>query len=497
MIYEIFIIGGGVNGVAIARDAAGRGLSVALAEKGDLAQETSSKSTKLLHGGLRYLEYFEFKLVRESLMEREVLLRNMPHIASPMRFVLPYHPDQRFAGGTPSSRLLEIFMPWLKGRRPAWLLRLGLWLYDHLGKRRILPATRRIDLRRDPVGAPLQLQYIHAFEYSDVWVEDARLVSLMARDAFERGANIMTRNQVLSLERQPNHWKVYTEAGVFLARTLINAAGPWVEKITRDSLGIAPKAHVRLVKGSHILVPQLFDHDKAYFFQGRDGRIIFAIPYQQHFTLLGTTDEPHDDADQPPECSKEEIDYLCQFANEYFETSISANDVVWTFSGVRPLYDDGAKSATAATRDYVLSLHQDNQAVLLNVFGGKITTHRRLAEEALELLGHQASWTQQAPLAGGDFDVESRDALCAKLARAYPELDAKRLFDSYGSEAFSLFDGDWGMSFGAGLFACEVDHLMEKEFAQTPEDILWRRTKLGLRSGVDILALEQYMQARR
>jgi len=386
---DLFIIGGGINGCAIARDAVGRGLSVVLAEQGDLAQATSSASTKLFHGGLRYLEYFEFRLVREALEERETLLVAMPHISWPMRFVLPYHPDMRFEGETPTGKLMSRFMPWMKGRRPAWLIRLGLYLYDTLGGRKILPATRTLDLTKDAAGRPLQTRFARAYEYSDCWVEDSKLVSLNARDAAEHGARIMTRTKVVSAHRDSGIWQITVEGpggtATYAARALVNAGGPWVENIIRNVTRINSSEGVRLVRGSHIVTRKLYDHDRAYFFQGTDGRIIFAVPYEQDFTLIGTTDKDHQAAQGAAVCTDEEQDYLLNFASQYFAKPVTRDDVVWTYSGVRPLYNDGATSATAATRDYVLSLDQ-NGAPLLNVFGGKITTHRRLAESALEKL---------------------------------------------------------------------------------------------------------------
>lgn len=494
--FDIFVIGGGVNGVAIARDAAGRGLSVALAEKGDLASETSSKSTKLFHGGLRYLEYFEFHLVREALREREILLANMPHIAWPMRFVLPYAKDQRFDVDTPVSKWLGRIFPWLKGRRPAWVIRAGLFLYDHLGGHQVLPKTTRFTLTNAPEGVPLHPQYETAFEYSDVWAQDARLVALMARDANARGANIMTRNKVQHLERRDGYWEIETEKGNFEARIVVNASGPWVEDLTRHIEGVVPKAGVRLVKGSHIVIPKKFPHDKAYFFQGRDGRIIFAIPYEQEFTLIGTTDMPHESAEISPLCSDEEVVYLCAFASDYFRTPVQPDEVIWRFAGVRPLYDDGAKSATAATREYVLVLH-DHGAPLLNVFGGKITTHRKLAEDALEKLGFDGKWTANAPLAGGAFDWQERNKLLSKLAQDYPDIDeAKRLrlFNTYGLETWDILNQN-DEELCAGLFKAEIEHLVRHEFAQSAEDILWRRTKRGLfANDADIAALKRYLK---
>ncbi len=429
---DLFVIGGGVNGCGIARDAAGRGLSVTLAEMGDLASGTSSASTKLFHGGLRYLEYFEVGLVRKSLIERETLLRAMPHISWPMRFVLPIHPDMRFESDTPTSRLLDRTMPWLKGRRPSWLIRLGLAMYDTLGGRKILPGTRTLDLSRDPAGRPLKDIFRKAFEYSDCWVEDSRLVVLNARDAEARGARIMTRARVVEAAREDALWRVTVEDAetgareTVRARCLLNAGGPWVREVITGALRLNSSEGVRLVRGSHIVTRRLYDHDKCYFFQGGDGRIIFAIPYEGDFTLIGTTDVEHQGTDVRPECTPEEARYLCDFASGYFKRPVTPDDIVWTYSGVRPLYDDGAKSATAATRDYVLSLDR-SAAPLLSVFGGKITTYRRLAEEALAKIAPDfpqmgAPWTAGVPLPGGDFGVGEVDALIARLRAEYPFL---------------------------------------------------------------------------
>ncbi len=500
--YDIFVIGGGVNGCGIARDAAGRGLKVGLAEMDDLASATSSSSTKLFHGGLRYLEFFEFRLVREALIEREVLLRAMPHIAWPMRFVLPIHPDMRFEGGTPTSRLLTAVMPWMKGRRPAWLIRLGLFIYDHLGGRRILPGTAALDLARDPAGAPLKKTFRRAYEYSDCWVEDSRLVVLNARDAAARGADILPRTRVVAAVRDGDGWAIRLAGGdgdgerEVRARTLVNAAGPWVGDVIRSALRQNRSEKVRLVRGSHIVTRRLFDHGKCYFFQGTDGRIIFAIPYERDFTLIGTTDRDHADPAQKPVCTDGERDYLLAFASQYFDRPVTPADVVWTYSGVRPLYDDGASSATAATRDYVLSLDEgrdENGAAALHVFGGKITTYRRLAEAALDRLAphlprHGAAWTAGAPLPGGDFAVDGFDALVDRLRRDHPFLDAdwaRRLARAYGTEAAALLSGartaaDLGTDFGATVTAAELDWAIDREWVRTAEDFLWRRTKLGL-----------------
>lgn len=513
MIADLFIIGGGINGCGIARDAAGRGLSVVLAEQADLAQATSSASTKLFHGGLRYLEYFEFRLVREALEERETLLVAMPHISWPMRFVLPYHADMRFEGDTPTGRLLAGLMPWMKGRRPAWLIRLGLFLYDHLGGRRILPATRNLDLSSDPAGVPLKSEFKRAFEYSDCWVEDSRLVALNARHAQELGARIMTRTRVVSARRDGDLWQIETEGAggqrSFQARALVNAAGPWVEDVIRSVLSINSREGIRLVRGSHIVTRKLYDHDRAYFFQGKDGRIIFSIPYEQDFTLIGTTDRDHASVEEKPRCSDAERDYLCAFASDYFKRPVTPADVVWSYSGVRPLYNDGAKSATAATRDYVLSLNQDG-APLLSVFGGKITTYRRLAEAALAKLAFafpqaKPAWTARAPLPGGDFPHDGVMHLNDTLRREYPFLDARdaaRLVRAYGTDAMRIMGearkaADLGQDFGAGLTAAEVDWLMAHEFARSAEDVVWRRSKLGLRLNADqVAAIDAYIQDR-
>ncbi|GGG32906.1 glycerol-3-phosphate dehydrogenase [Chelatococcus composti] len=497
-VYDLAVIGGGVNGCGIARDAAGRGLATILFEQGDLAGATSSASTKLIHGGLRYLEYYEFRLVREALMEREVLWRLAPHIIRPLRFVLPHH----------------------AGLRPAWMLRLGLFLYDHLGGRKLLPATRSLDLRHDPAGAPLKPGYSTAFEYSDCWVDDARLVVLNARDAADRGAAIHPRTRVVGAERRGDHWLVTAERrgdGARLtvkARMLVNAAGPWVAEVLAGIVREKPPAGVRLVQGSHIVVPRLYDHDRCYIFQNGDGRIIFAIPYEHDFTLIGTTDRDYHGDPAAVAASEEEIGYLCSAASEYFARPVRSEDVVWTYSGVRPLYDDGATKAQEATRDYVLKREgEGREPLLLSVFGGKITTYRRLAEAALDRLAPQmpegacarAGWTAQAPLAGGDFPPDGLEALVRRIREAHPYLAegvAARLARSYGTRAFTILDGarsaaDLGRQFGAGLSEREVDYLMREEWAMTAEDVLWRRSKLGLRlTREEAAVLEDFMAAR-
>nr|WP_025052483.1 glycerol-3-phosphate dehydrogenase [Sulfitobacter noctilucae] len=499
-IVDLFVIGGGINGCGIARDAAGRGLSVELAEMNDLASATSSASTKLFHGGLRYLEYWEVRLVREALIERETLLKAMPHISWPMRFVLPYHPDMRFEGDTPTSKLLNVVMPWMKGRRPAWLIRLGLFMYDNLGGRQILKGTTAVSLRGTVEGAPLQERFEKAYEYSDCWIEDSRLVVLNARDAQARGAKINVRTRVAAAEQVDGLWRVTLEDQTtgqtrsVTARMLVNAGGPWVENVIRNTVRINSSEGVRLVRGSHIVTRKLYDHDKCYFFQGEDGRIIFTIPYEGDFTLIGTTDAEHTDVTETPVCTPEERDYLLDFASKYLKVPVTVDDVVWTYSGVRPLYDDGASSATAATRDYVLKVDQSAGAPMLNVFGGKITTYRKLAESALEKIvpffeGALTPWTAGVALPGGDFAVDGVAALQARLEKAYPFLSphwAARLVKAYGTESFDVLDDakkadDLGQDFGATLTEREVLWLVDREFARSAQDIIWRRSKLGLR----------------
>lgn len=511
---DLFVIGGGINGCGIARDAAGRGLSVTLVEMNDLGSATSSASTKLFHGGLRYLEYFEFGLVAKALKERETLLRAMPHISWPLRFVLPYHKDMRFEGGTPASQLLGIFMPWIKGRRPAWLIRIGLYLYDHLGGRKILPGTKTLNLKSDPTGTPLQDRFEKAFEYSDCWIEDTRLVVLNAKDAKIRGATIMTKCKMMRADRIGDLWHITVKdqitgaTSLVQARGLINASGPWVGNVIKQVDNIKSTKGVRLVRGSHIVTRSLYDHDKAYFFQGEDGRIIFTIPYENDFTLIGTTDVDHDDTEREPECTKAEADYLCDFVSGYFKKPVTHDDIVWSYSGVRSLYDDGAKSATAATRDHVLSLdHKEGTAPLLNVFGGKITTYRKLAEEVLTKIDPffpkaTGAWTAGVALPGGNFPVDGVTQLYENLKDSFPFLNdvwARRLIKAYGSEAFIMLGdatkaADLGRDFGGTLTEREIMWLIDHEFAYRAEDIVWRRSRLGLRmSKQDITALDEWM----
>ncbi|MFS4582504.1 glycerol-3-phosphate dehydrogenase [Phaeobacter sp. C3_T13_0] len=513
-ITDLFIIGGGINGCGIARDAAGRGLSVALAEMDDLASATSSASTKLFHGGLRYLEYFEFRLVREALIEREVLLKAMPHISWPMRFVLPFHQDMRFDNTTPTSKLLTTLMPWMKGRRPAWLIRLGLFMYDSLGKRGILPGTSKLDLGTDAAGRPLNPKFKTAFEYSDCWIEDARLVVLNARDAEARGAKIMTRTKVTGATRGDDHWVITLEntrtgeTSERRAKMVVNAGGPWVADILRQKLGQNSRESVRLVRGSHIVVPKLYDHGRCYFFQGTDGRIIFAIPYEEDYTLIGTTDADHPDPQTAPTCTPEEQDYLVNFASQYFANPLNRDDIVWTYSGVRPLYDDGASSATAATREYVLTL-DESAAPLLNVFGGKITTYRKLAEAAMDKIGTvfdalPSKWTAGVALPGGKFPVSEVAKLTAKLGQDYPFISpyaTRRLIRAYGTEAWDVLGNassadDLGQAFGATITARELDWTIAHEWVRTGEDYLLRRTKLALRLNEDErAAVDTYIRA--
>ena len=492
-LFDIFVIGGGINGCGIARDAAGRGYSVQLAEMNDLASGTSSWSTKLIHGGLRYLEHYEFRLVREALMEREVLWRNAPHIIWPLRFVLPY----------------------AEGLRPAWLLRLGLFLYDHIGGRKLLPPTKTLSMASDAAGKPLKPLFTKAFEYSDCWVNDARLVVLNARDAADRGAVIRTRAKVVEARRDGKHWRISIEdtttgrVDEVSARLIVNAAGPWVDRVLSEALSENDVHNVRLVQGSHIVVRRKSEDPRAYFFQNRDGRIIFAIPYEEEFTLIGTTDRDYVGDPATVAISDGEIAYLCDAASEYFKEPVRREDIVWTYSGVRPLYDDGASKAQEATRDYVLTAQApEGQAPLLNIFGGKITTYRRLAEAMLDkiedALGARGKkWTAASPLPGGDFPVQGFEALVAELCAAHAYLSpahVRRLARLYGTRARDILRGakgvaDLGRHFGADLYEVEVRHLIANEWAQTANDILWRRTKRGLRlTPEQVSSLEEFLR---
>ena len=492
MIHDLFIIGGGVNGCGIARDAAGRGLTVFLAEQGDLASGTSSASTKLIHGGLRYLEHYEFRLVREALIEREVLLKAAPHIIWPLRFVLPYH----------------------NGLRPWPILRMGLFLYDHLGGRKILPPTRTLDLRTDVTGQPLKAQYVRGYEYSDCWVEDSRLVVLNARDAQTKGAVIRTRTKCISARRVEGLWELSIESEnghveTVRAKALINAAGPWVSQVLGAVVGRNDPDKIRMVKGSHLVVDKLYDHDRCYIFQNADGRICFAIPYERDFTLIGTTDEDHKGDPGKPQITESEADYLLKAVSEYFRKPVTSDMVRWSYSGIRPLYDDGASKAQEATRDYVLKLdHPEGGAPLLSVFGGKITTFRRLSEHALEKIEPffpqmGKPWTRDASLPGGDFRHDEVEQHIATLAQSYPFLDqatVHRLFRAYGTDAALMLGdagslADMGQSFGP-LSEREIEWLRDKEWARSADDVLWRRSKLGLHtSKAEQEALRNYMAA--
>jgi glycerol-3-phosphate dehydrogenase len=475
--FDLAVVGGGINGTGIARDAAGRGLRVLLVEQNDLASGTSSASSKLIHGGLRYLEQGWLRLVRESLAEREVMLRMAPHLIRPMRFVLPAEPAMR----------------------PPWMLRLGLFVYDHLGGRKILPPTRTIDLARDPLGAPLREHHGQGFEYSDCVADDARLVVLNALDAAERGAVIRTRTRCIRAERGAA-WRLVLEVrgrrDLATARVLVNATGPWIKLFAVEVLRQEAPVPARLDKGSHIVVPRLFEHDRAYVLQAHDRRIVFAIPFQRDFTLIGTTDRGFAGELATVTPSAAEVAYLCDVANQSFRASIAPADVVWSFAGVRSLHDDGAKRAQNVSRDYVLTL-DEREAPLLTVYGGKITTYRRMAEQALDRLAHLfeagRAWTRGSRLPGGEFPWDGIERLVAETRRARPflsETHARRLVRAYGTRldrvlgpARSLEDlGPW---LGADLTGAEVRYLMEREWAQTEDDVLWRRTKLGLRFSPD------------
>lgn len=494
-VYDLAIIGGGINGCGIARDAAGRGLSVFLCEKDDLASGTSSASTKLIHGGLRYLEYYEFRLVREALREREVLLNAAPHIIWPLRFILPHH----------------------KGLRPAWLIRLGLFLYDHIGGRKILPKTTSVDLRSDIAGQVLKKNFVKGFEYSDCWVMDSRLVVLNAMDAAARGAEIKTRTPLLSANRSGKTWqlslfdKITAQKFQIEAKVLVNASGPWLDELQSHISQSETKVHIRMVKGSHIIVNRLFEHDRAYIFQNEDGRIIFAIPYENGFTLIGTTDEDFHGSPDNVMISAEETDYLCKAASEYFLAEISKEDVVSSFSGIRPLFDDGKSEAKAATRDYVLRLDTGkDEAPLLSIYGGKITTFRKLAESVLAKLSPSlpqmgGKWTEKTVLPGGNFHPSDFDSEVHDLSIRCPVLTkelARRLFRTYGSCTREMTAGlknrnDLGKLFGHDLYGFEVNYLIAREWARDAEDVLWRRGKLGLfLSGNETTALDNYIKQK-
>jgi glycerol-3-phosphate dehydrogenase len=494
-VFDLAIIGGGINGCGIARDAAGRGLSVFLCEQNDLASGTSSASTKLIHGGLRYLEYYEFRLVREALREREVLLNAAPHIIWPLRFILPHH----------------------KGLRPAWLIRLGLFLYDNIGGRKILPGTSSVNLATDEAGIPLKGDFKKGFEYSDCWVMDSRLVILNARDAASKGADICVRTQLISAERSKGIWtlKVLSKNSgterTIQAKALVNASGPWLDTLLPHISHTETAQHIRMVKGSHIIVERLFTHKRAYIFQNDDGRIIFAIPFQNEFTLIGTTDVDFHGKPDDVAIDSSEISYLCDAANEYFSKQISPEKVVYSYSGIRPLFDDGKSDAKAATRDYVLTLDTgDGEAPLLSIYGGKITTYRKLAESVLQklkdFLPHMnPPWTETANLPGGNFSPDNFNKEVQKLRLVCPFISdehAIRLIRTYGTCAHEMTRNiqtpeELGAHFGHKLYGFEVDYLLSEEWAQTAEDILLRRTKIGLfLNPGEVSRLEKYIEQK-
>lgn len=493
-LYDLLIIGGGINGAGIARDAAGRGLNVLLCEKDDLAAHTSSASTKLIHGGLRYLEQYDFRLVRKALKEREVLLRAAPHIIWPLRFVLPHHKDLR----------------------PAWLIELGLFFYDYMGGRKLLPPSRTVTRAFDSVFDPLKPEFTRGFEYSDCWVDDARLVVLNAMDAEQRSATIMTRTECVALEPSRSGWKAALRLGTGVemqveAKVVINAAGPWVDQVAGLSSEVDEPNRVRLVKGSHIIVPRLFEDERCFIFQAGDGRVVFAIPYQDgQFTLIGTTDVPFDRDLNQVKASRKEVDYLCEQASAYFKREITIRDVIATYAGVRPLFEDHAAKASSVTRDYVLKLDTQVGARMLSVIGGKITTYRKLAEDALKLLKPdfprmQGDWTRTAPLPGGEIPNADFAGFEQDCAERYDWLDSAvlhRLARTYGTRIHVILHGadhvsDLGPHYGGGLYQKEIDYLIGHEYARSCEDIIWRRTKLGLHLTPDqIEALRARFRAR-
>jgi glycerol-3-phosphate dehydrogenase len=488
---DLFVIGGGINGAGIARDAAGRGLTVALAERDDLAGGTSSASSKLVHGGLRYLEHYEFRLVRESLAEREVLLRIAPHLVRPLRFVMPYQP----------------------ARRPAWMIRLGLFLYDHLGGHSSLPASEGVDLASQ-WGAGIKQIFSRGFAYSDCRVDDARLVVLNARDAARNGALIMTRTECVAARREGTRWHVTTEERrtgarrVFRARALVNAAGPWVAAVAETVAGIKPRDRLRLVKGSHVVVPRLYQGEQAYLLQSADGRIVFIIPFEERFSLIGTTEVALDAAPAAVGILPEEILYLRRVVASFLDRSFEDGEIAWSFAGIRPLYDDGSKDPSAVTRDYVLELDGGKGAPpLLSVFGGKITTYRRLAEHALDKLrptfpGMKPAWTSQGTLPGGDVGPGGMLQFISRLVASRPQLPTellRRLARRHGSEVETLLGSardaaDLGRHFGGLLYEREVEHFIRQEWARTVDDIIWRRSKSGLHMPPEgIAALADYL----
>ncbi|MDW8468255.1 MAG: glycerol-3-phosphate dehydrogenase [Burkholderiales bacterium] len=465
---DLLVVGGGINGVGIARDAAGRGLSVVLVEKDDLGAATSSASSKLIHGGLRYLEQYEFRLVAEALAEREVLLRIAGHLVWPARFVMPHVP----------------------GLRPRWMIRAGLLLYDHLARRQSLAGSRTVRLDRPPYDAGLRPGLVHGFEYADCRVDDARLVVENALDAASRGARVLTRTALVSARRERGRWRAVLSNGATLAaRAIVNAAGPWVKEVLEARLGRPSADRVRLVRGSHIVVPALYPGEHAFILQNDDRRVVFMIPYEARFTLVGTTDVAHPSAAEPARATDAEVEYLCRAVNRYLARPVRPQDAIWTYAGVRPLYDDGGADPSKVTRDYALRVDDEaGEAPVLSVFGGKITTYRRLAEHALERLrpyfaGMGPPWTASTPLAGSDFGAsraEARAAFFARHARLPLEI-RQGLFRRHGARAMQIAgDGDVGEHYGAGLTERELAWFIEREWARELDDVLWRRTKAGL-----------------
>ena len=477
--FDLVVIGGGINGAGIVREAAAQGYKVYICDAGDFGAGTSSASTKLIHGGLRYLEHYKFKLVRDALKEREVLWKMAPHIIRPMRFILPHH----------------------TGLRPAWMLRLGLLIYDNLGGRKLLPKTKKVNLTKHQTGKPLKPEFKVAFEYSDCWVDDARLVILNLKDAKKMGAEIRSRTEVVSAQKKSGGWEVVTkqkntgEEEKINASVVVNAAGPWVDNVLQKVFGLNQSQNIRLVRGSHIVIRRRFEHDKAYIFQNDDERIIFVIPYEDEFALIGTTDVEHKDIDKKIEIDKGEIKYLCETASKYLRVPVAEDDIVWTYSGVRPLYDDGASKAQEATREYIIKAQENlGDGSLLNIFGGKITTFRKLTQAVMPMIQEQIGEREafgEVPefYDGGEFGVGELDELRKKLAQEYPFVEEevmKRMARQYGTEVRTVLGGakdvgDLGKHFGCGLYEAEVNYLREYEWAQTAEDILWRRTKLGLK----------------
>ena len=493
--FDVFIVGGGINGAGIARDAAGRGYKVCLAEMSDISSGTSSWSTKLIHGGLRYMEQFQLRLVREALIERENLLSIAPHIIRPLRFILPHSEKSR----------------------PLWMLSLGMFIYDNLARRKVLRKSEKINLNKASEGKELKDNFAQGFEYSDCWVEDSRLVLLNARDAYLRGARIMTRSKVVSLKWDNNKWEILVQKKLknkiknyqFSSKMVVNAAGPWVNEINgqlKTSNGLF--ARTRLVKGSHIVLPKLVNHEKAFIFQNFDNRVIFVIPFEKQFSLIGTTDEEFSENPSEVKISKKEIDYLCESVSTFFKKPISSKDIVWTFSGVRSLYDDGEKSLQKITREYVIKEENEYDKKILSIYGGKITTYRKLAEKVLKIIDKQFnkttySWTSKHALPGGDFEAKSFSKLLKHYQEKYNFIERgiiERLFMSYGTQIDEMLRStksikDLGKYFGNTLYEIEVKWMINSEWAEKVEDILWRRSKLGLNfSSSEVNNLKKWME---